>query len=163
MKRRRPVARDRFGRTLEDARRAFRVEFGQAPTAAQLREFVGPNGAFRLGPARKRRRRNPELVQLLNPHGGGSLEAAKRAYLEFHGVEPKKVRKLPPGFPNLVAVGDLREITYRPTRGARRGPAFVHTFARGAVLAATPDGKQLVLLPHGKKPFRVDWDQGIVG
>lgn len=89
--------------------------------------------------------------------------AAVAAYEAFHEVAPRKVRSVNvPGSGDLVALGDLVEIVYRPTRGARRGPAFVHKFGAGAVVAASPDGTELVLVP-GRRPFRVDWRRGIIG
>ena len=91
------------------------------------------------------------------------LSAAAAAYRKFHGIEPKKLRQLGGSGGALVALGDLLEVVYRPTKGQRRGPAFVHKFGRGAVLAATPDGAQLVLVPAPGRPFRVDWERGIVG
>ena len=90
-------------------------------------------------------------------------QAAVVAYEAFHEVKPHKVRTVNvAGSGDLVALGDLVEIVYRPTRGARRGPAFVHKFGAGAVVAASPDGSELVLVP-GRRPFRVDWHRGIIG
>lgn len=110
------------------------------------------------------RRCNPTLMTLSNPyHTGNTMDAARQAYETFHEMAPQKTRDLGGDGPPLVALGELIEVVYKPTRGARRGPAFVHEFARGAVLAATPDGRELVLLPSPKKPFRVDWQRGIVG
>lgn len=106
-----------------------------------------------------RRRANPSLMTLTNPVPSDALAA----YRKFHRRAPTGVRKLGGKGPALVALGDLVEIVYKPTKGARRGPAFVHKFNAGAVLAATPDGRELVLLPSPRKPFRVDWERGIVG
>lgn len=90
-------------------------------------------------------------------------QAAVVAYEAFHEAAPHKVRSVNvAGSGDLVALGDLVEIVYRPTRGARRGPAFVHKFGAGAVVAASPDGTELVLVP-GRRPFRVDWHRGIIG
>lgn len=114
----------------------------------------------------KGKRRNPHLLTLTNPapkKAAKNVAAAARAYREFHGIEPKKVRKLGGEGEALVALGDLLEVVYRPTKGQRRGPAFVHKFGRGAVIAATPDGLQIVLVPAPRKPFQVDWSRGIVG
>lgn len=97
-----------------------------------------------------------------NP-SSAAMAAALRAYREFHGVEPQKQRQVAGSAPVLVALGQLREVVYQPTRGDRKGPAFFHRFGRGAWLAATPDGKSLVLVPAAGKPFRVKWDRGIVG
>jgi hypothetical protein len=107
-------------------------------------------------------RKNPHLMTLSNP-ARGDAAAAARAYERFHRTKPKSVRVLGGKGRTLVALGDLLEVIYRPTRGARRGPAFVHKFGQGAVLAATADGAELVLVPAPGRPFRVDWDRGIVG
>lgn len=111
------------------------------------------------GPAPRRRRANPSLLTLTNPVPSDALAAYRR----FHRRAPTGVRQLGGRGPALVALGDLVEIVYQPKKGARRGPAFVHRFGAGAVLAATPDGAELVLLPAPRKPFRVDWERGIVG
>lgn len=109
---------------------------------------------------RKVVRKNPKLLVLANPTPSA---AALEAFRRFHDTEPKSIRKLPGKGPDLVALGDLVEIVYKPTRGVRRGPAFVHKFGKGAVLAATVDGSQVVLVPSQRKPFRVDWERGIIG
>lgn len=111
---------------------------------------------------RRRRRRNPSLMTLTNP-APRDAAAADAAYRKFHGVAPRRRRKLGGKGPTLIALGDLIEIVYQPRRGARKGPAYVHKFARGAVVAATVDGRELVLLPSPKRPYRVDWERGIVG
>lgn len=109
---------------------------------------------------RKRSRGNPDLITLsANP----SSAAAAAAFEKFHRTKPKSIRQLGGKGPSLIALGDLLEVVYRPTRGVRRGPAFVHKFGRGAVLAATADGRELVCVPGKGKPFRVDWERGIVG
>lgn len=110
-----------------------------------------------------RRRANPLLLTLHNPASPTTKAAALAAFREFHRTEPREVTRLPGDGPPLVVLGDLVEIVYRPTRGARRGPAFVHKFGAGARVAATSDGRQLVLLPNARKPFRVDWKRGIIG
>lgn len=109
---------------------------------------------------RAKKRRNPDLLTLTNPKGRA---AAAAAFERFHRTAPKAIRKLAGKGESLVALGDLLEVVYRPTRGQRRGPAFVHKFGRGAVLAATADGLELVIVPGKGKPFRVDWERGIVG
>lgn len=91
------------------------------------------------------------------------LRAAEKAYRRFHGVDPATVKKVPGRAPVLVALGQLKEVVYQPTRGVRKGPAFFHVFGKGATLAATPDGKHLILVPRLGKPFKVKWDRGIVG
>jgi len=111
---------------------------------------------------RKAKRRNPDLLVLTNPN---TVAEAKAAYRRFHGIDCKRTRQLQtvPGVQALVALGDLKEIVYKPTKGARRGPAFVHKFGAGAVLAATPDGKHVYLVPAAGRPFRVDFERGIIG
>jgi DNA-directed RNA polymerase specialized sigma24 family protein len=110
-------------------------------------------------------RENPApLVVLSNPAPEREPSAAAvAAFKKFHGVAPRRVRRLPPGFPELVALGLLREVVYRPTIGQRKGPAFFHKFGAGGMLAATPDGTRLFLVPAPRRPFRVDWSRGIVG
>lgn len=116
---------------------------------------------------RRPRRRNPTVIVASNPARTRAKRApsaaALAAFRRFHDDQPPAVTDLGPGMPDLVALGELREIVYRPTIGARRGPAFVHRFGRGARLAASIDGKRLFLVPAAGKPFRVDWDLGIIG
>lgn len=118
---------------------------------------------------KKRRRRNPDLVTVLGNPAPKDLPAAARAYREFHGVDPATVVEIAgPKDRVLVSLGELREVVYQPRRGDRKGPAFFHRFGRGAVLAATPDGKHLVIVPagdvkRGRRSARVDWSRGIVG
>lgn len=133
-----------------EARAAFVAEYGRDPTATELAAFAGARLKAKMRPDR---RENPT-----------PSAAAVRAFREFHECEPRGVRVVDvPGISGeLIALGDLVEIVYRPTRGARRGPAFVHKFARGARVAATIDGKHLVLVP-GPRAFRVDWRRGIIG
>lgn len=119
----------------------------------------------RRAAAPKRRRRNPELVTIGlagNPSRAPSA-AAIAAFRRFHQADPSGLRELGPGMPDLIALGDLKAIVYRPTRSARSGPAFEHQFGRGAILAATVDGKRLFCLPAKGKPFHVDWNRGIIG
>jgi len=89
------------------------------------------------------------------------VAAAVRAYKQFHGVDPKKAFKLGKRGPVLVALGELREIVYQPRRGERRGPAYFHHFKPGNLLAATADGKRLVIVDR-KGRTAVDFDLGIV-
>lgn len=104
--------------------------------------------------------RGRERLRRANPT---PTAAAVEAFQRFHETAPRRVVQVKvPGSGDLVALGDLVEIVYRPTRGARRGPAFVHKFGVGAILAASVDGRELVLVP-GRRPFRVDWERGIVG
>jgi hypothetical protein len=128
------------------ARRAFALKMKRARAAK--------------GGGKKKPRRNPSLLTLTNP---GDLAAARRAFRRFHHVDPKRVRKVPGSGPPLIALGMLREVVYQPTRGARKGPAFVHKFGKGATLASTADGKTLLVIPATGKPFRVDWSRGIIG
>lgn len=112
------------------------------------------------GRRRKRRpRKNPQLLTI-NPTDR-QVAAAVRAYRQFHGVDPKRAIKLGPRGGVLVALGELREIVYQPRRGARKGPAYFHHFQPGNLLAATPDGKRLVIVDR-KNRRAVDFDLGIV-
>ena len=134
---------------------------GSARSTPQSRRPGRP--ALRRKGASSRRRRNPELLTLTNPARLGDA-AARAAFRKFHRVEPSGVRELggPPGI-TLVALGDLVELVYRPSKGARRGPAFVHRFKAGATVAATADGRHVLLVANASRPFRVDFERGIVG
>lgn len=116
------------------------------------------DGAWQAQEGRRAASRVHRELRRENPTGD-----ALAAFRTFHEVDPKEIveRSIPAVRGDLVALGDLVAICYRPTRGWRRGPAFEHRFGRGAILAATADGKALVLIP-GPKPFRVDWRRGIV-
>jgi len=84
------------------------------------------------------------------------------AFETFHGGVEPRVRRIGKGNRVLIEIGRLREVVYQPRRGDRRGPAWVHK-VRGARLAATPDGKQLVIVIDPKHPMRFDPERGIVG
>lgn len=129
-------------------------------TVAKLLKLEARIAAAEAKLAAARTMRNPQLWILHNPN---SLAAARAAFARFHGYDQPKLRRLPPGYPNLVAMGEQKETIYQPRKGGRRGPAFYHTFGRGAVLASTPDGSRLFVVPARKRPFRVHWDRGIVG
>lgn len=105
-------------------------------------------------------RRNPQLLTVMNPTRA-DLEKARKAYRQFHGVDPKRVAKLGTRGPILIALGETREIVYQPRRGHRTGPAFFHHFKAGNVLAVTADGKRLVIVDRRKRKA-VDFDLGIV-
>lgn len=107
------------------------------------------------------KRTNPDLLMLANPNL--ELARARAAFIKFHGVEPSSIRKIGRGKRALVALGDAREIVYRPTRGARRGPAFVHTFGTGLILATDADGGGLYLVPLKGNRTHVDFARGIIG
>ncbi len=82
------------------------------------------------------------------------------AYRQFHGVNPKKAIK-GKGKGVLIALGELREVIYRPNTGKRKGPDYFHKFKRGNILAVTPDGERLVIVdPKNRKA--VDFDLGII-
>lgn len=115
---------------------------------------------------KRARRRNAELVTLLagNPSRLQPSKGARAAFRRFHGVDVQKLRQIAlPG--EWVALGELLDLSYRPKPkgGARSDADYVHRFKRGAIVAASVDGKRLVLIPNGSKPFKVDWDLGIVG
>lgn len=105
------------------------------------------------------RRSNPDLL-ILNPE----VQKAVAAYKRFHHVEPKDAIKIGKGKRALIALGDALEIVYRPTRGARKGPAFVHRFGKGAVILATDaEGRDLYLVRSKGSKMHVDFERGIVG
>jgi len=110
---------------------------------------------------------NPHLLTISNPaRPSRAAAAAVAAFQAFHGKITPRVNRVrrPPGAPAiLVALGDLREIVYAATRGARRGPAWIHKFGRGAKLAADPSGKHLWIVRGRGSRVRVDWARGIVG
>lgn len=153
---RRKLTREQFLARMAAGRAAAAKRRGAAAPARRRRS--------RMHKRQAKRRCNPsELLMLTNPTPGGAVAQAVAAYKRFHGVAPVKARRLAGSGPPLVALGQLREVVYQPTRGDRKGPAFFHRFGRGAVLAADPSGKHLFLVPSVGKPFRVDWERGIVG
>jgi hypothetical protein len=89
------------------------------------------------------------------------LEAAVEAYREFHGVDPERILPLGEGRKVLLMLGLLREIVYKPTRGERRGPAFIHHVGPSVALAATADG-EVVLVPLPGSRFRFDPEYGLM-
>lgn len=107
--------------------------------------------------APRRRRTNPRLLIVGNP-----TRTAHAAFRKFHGTEPSKVRRID-GDDDLVALGDIVEVIYRPRTGVRTDADYVHKFKPGAILAATVDGTALHVIPNPRKPFRVDWSRGIIG
>jgi len=129
----------------------------EAEVAKRLAQLIATHGGTR---------RNPDLVILGNPteeEDPEEIDAAAQAFEEFHGVEPRAVRRIGRGRKALVALGDLKEIVYKPTRGERSGPAWFHEFGPGAVLAASVDGKELRIVKTGGRSMKVDWQRGIVG
>jgi hypothetical protein len=109
-----------------------------------------------------RRRKNPELLTISNP-ARQEMVAAIAAYKKFHGVAPKVARRFGKGKGILIALGDAKELVYRPTRGQRRGPAFFHRFGKHAVVVSNADGSVLRIVPARGSRLRVDWERGIVG
>lgn len=108
------------------------------------------------------RRRNPQILTIGNPRGRTELAKAVRAYERFHGVKPK-VAKKGKGTGVWIELGKAREVIYEPTKGERRKAPYRHKFGRGAVLAASADGKRLAIFPGSGSRMRVDWARGIVG
>lgn len=136
---------------------------GKAKAAFLAKMAAGRRKAARGKPRkgkRRARRRNPELMTVANP-SRSDLTRAVAQYRRFHGVDPKKATKLGRGKGVLIALGELRELVYQPRRGHRKGPAFFHNFKPGSVLAATPDGKKLVIVDR-KNRKAVDFDLGVV-
>lgn len=142
-----PLAREMVHRAHVGKRIAAAAKRGDKLAKAMVREA-------------RRTRRNPLLVL----HNPTPSTAALAAFRKFHDADPQDVRTLPKGFPDLVALGTLRHVIYQPTHSARSGPAFKHRFGPGRhVLAATIDGKSLYIIPDKGRPFRVDWQRGIIG
>ncbi len=90
-----------------------------------------------------------------------SLDAAVAAYRAFHGVDPVEGLRFGPGRKVLVMLGDALEIVYKPRRGERRGPAFVHKITSRVALAAAPGGVP-VLVPFKGSTFRFDPTYGLM-
>ena len=99
------------------------------------------------------------------------LRRAKRKYEQFHGVPPDRILRVdaPDLPPYLVILGELREITYWPTRPTRRRGEYVHAFGdyghrKGKevpLLATDPEGQNLYIVKSRSK-FQVG-RRGIVG
>lgn len=113
--------------------------------------------AIEYSDQQRRRRTNPRLLIVGNP-----TRTAHAAFRKFHGTEPSKVRRID-GDDDLVALGDIVEVIYRPRTGVRTDADYVHKFNPGAILAATVDGTALHVIPNPRKPFHVDWSRGIIG
>lgn len=135
---------------------------GRGQTLVPSRDAVSSS---RERARRGRRRLNPqELVTLLaNPRAPRDLAAALAKGERFHGRELKHVTELPGEGPTLISLGPLEEVVYRATRDTGKRTRWVHKFGQGARLATTVDGRQLVIVPKDGKPFRVDFERGIVG
>lgn len=121
-------------------------------------------GRYERAQQRAARKRNPLLAVVENPTARTApSRAAVEAFQQFHGEKPKRLRAIElPQIDELVALGGLTRLEYRPTMGRRRGPTYFHDLLPGATLAADPSGRFLVILP-GSRPFRVDWTRGIIG
>lgn len=99
------------------------------------------------------------------------LRRAKRKYREFHGVEPDRVIPVdaPDLPPFLVILGELTELSYRPTEPTARQGEYTHDFGdygthKGKevpLLATDPEGKNLFIVKRRSK-FKVG-KRGIVG
>lgn len=90
-----------------------------------------------------------------------SLDEALDAYREFHGCDPTEALVIGNGRRVAVMLGDAIEIVYKPNRGERRGPAFVHKITSRVAVAAVPGGVPR-LIPFRGSTFRFDPRYGLM-
>jgi hypothetical protein len=98
---------------------------------------------------------------------------ASNLYESFHGVAPVRKRKVyyeaPPK--ELICIGILSEIRYKPVRGKHVGTEFFHrsgdtgekTLKSNLVLATDSEGKNLYLLKKTKGSLPRFTNRGIIG
>lgn len=98
---------------------------------------------------------------------------ASNLYKSFHGVAPVRKRKVyyeaPPK--ELICIGVLSEIRYKPVRGKHVGTEFFHksgdtgekTLKSNLVLATDSEGKNLYLLKKTKGGYPRFTNRGIIG
>ena len=112
------------------------------------------------------RRRRRELEGAGAP---AALEAARAAFVRFHGHEPAgfvPVEVPDPTTGPLVALGRLHAVTYDPEGmpSSKAGHLWEHTFAEhGGVrpwIATDPAGDQLVTVRAGSRFHVDDWIRG---
>lgn len=94
-------------------------------------------------------------------------------YESFHGVAPVRKRKVyyeaPPK--ELICIGVLSEIRYKPVRGKHVGTEFFHrsgdtgekTLKSNLILATDSEGKNLYLLKKTKSGLPKFTSRGIIG
>lgn len=98
---------------------------------------------------------------------------ASNLYESFHGVAPVRKRKVyyeaPPK--ELICIGVLSEIRYKPVRGKHVGTEFFHrsgdtgekTLKSNLILATDSEGKNLYLLKKTKSGLPRFTNRGIIG
>lgn len=93
-------------------------------------------------------------------------------YESFHGVPPirKKVGYYEPPPKELITVGELTQINYKPVRGQHKNTEFYHLSgddgqkiqSNNLILATDKEGKNLYLIKKNKSRFPVFTDRGII-
>ncbi len=87
----------------------------------------------------------------------GDIDKAKRLYRKFHDAPPGRLDRVNlPVHDVVLKIGECTHVAYRTEDGEN----YIHRFKKGsrAVLAVSPDGKQLYLI-GGRYEFT---DRGIV-
>jgi hypothetical protein len=94
-------------------------------------------------------------------------------YESFHGVAPIRKRKVfyNPPTGDLLSIGELSQINYKPTRGRYSNTEFYHKsgdtgekiLKTNLILATDKDGKNLYLLRKNNSKYPVFTDRGIIG
>ena len=114
----------------------------------------------------KARFKSADIQQQNNP-------VASNLYESFHGVAPVRKRKVfyeaPPK--ELICIGELSEIRYKPVRGKHVGTEFFHKsgdtgdkmLKTNLILATDSEGKNLYLLKKTKGGFPKFTSRGIIG
>ena len=105
---------------------------------------------------KKKSRKNPELLILVNPLKGvldKMKMAAIKAYQRFHWRKPAKVDevKLPDGInaKYLIKLGDVDEIMYCTDGDSERtkiSDLWKHSFNKKPVVCTTPKGDVLIIM-----------------
>jgi hypothetical protein len=97
--------------------------------------------------ARTRRRSVANSVEHANP-GGKGLERAANLFGAFHGTDAKRVtKKTLPDMKHLVRLGRATAIGYASDKqGGRKGTLYMHEFTTRPMVAATADGKALLIV-----------------
>ena len=104
----------------------------------------------------------------------GDHNPVSNLYKSFHGVDPvrqKPVYYQPPP-KQLISIGELSQINYKPTRGQYVGTEFYHksgdlgerTIKTNLILATDPEGKNLYLVRKNKdSKYPLFSNRGILG
>jgi len=94
-------------------------------------------------------------------------------YESFHGVAPIRKRKVyyeaPPK--ELICIGELSQINYKPVRGKHQNTEFYHKsgdtgermLKTNLILATDKGGKNLYLLKKSKNGYPRFTNRGIIG